>query len=404
MDSANNNNDNDNNNNNGDEIAEPAMHASNGYTSGDVVKKLKAVLSLMASPLTDEVGSTRSVLSGLATIFLAGASIGLVTPGNPVLSPPYRSVSAAIGYVYFLAWSVSFYPQVISNFKRKSVEGLSPDFVVLNVIGFACYTAYNASFFWNTTIQEEYKRRFGPDAEITVQSNDVAFAIHALVLSFVTFCQIIYYNYFYCPGPTGEIDRRTRTVIQLSRPVLAVIVGIVAICVGYPALVLLGKGSSSSSKNDNLDVLLGDDDALARFNWLDFLYLLSYIKIFISLIKYIPQVVLNVRRKSTVGWSIWNILLDFTGGTLSDLQLVLDCANAKDFSGITHNKAKLALGSLSIVFDIIFLVQHYCLYSSAEPTIRNEQNEPLLPTTDSDPEGVQEVSEEEQSQPETIFV
>jgi hypothetical protein len=37
-------------------------------------------------------------------------------------------------------------------------------------------------------------------------------------------------------------------------------------------------------------------------------------------VKYIPQVVLNQRRQSTVGWSIWNVLLDFTGGTLSLVQ------------------------------------------------------------------------------------
>lgn len=32
---------------------------------------------------------------------------------------------------------------------------------------------------------------------------------------------------------------------------------------------------------------------------------------------------MNYRRKSTVGWSIGNILLDFTGGSLSILQMFL---------------------------------------------------------------------------------
>ena len=32
---------------------------------------------------------------------------------------------------------------------------------------------------------------------------------------------------------------------------------------------------------------------------------------------------MNFRRKSTVGWSIGNILLDFTGGSLSILQMFL---------------------------------------------------------------------------------
>jgi cystinosin len=55
-------------------------------------------------------------------------------------------------------------------------------------------------------------------------------------------------------------------------------------------------------------------------SWLTWL---SYIKIIVSLIKYIPQVLLNVSRKSTVGWNIWNIYLDFSGGVLSTLQLFL---------------------------------------------------------------------------------
>jgi hypothetical protein len=63
------------------------------------------------------------------------------------------------------------------------------------------------------------------------------------------------------------------------------------------------------------------------WHWLDFLNACSYIKLAITLIKYVPQVVMNYRRKSTVGWSIGNILLDFTGGTLSMLQMMLNSYN-----------------------------------------------------------------------------
>ena len=277
--------------------------------------------------------------------------------------------------------SVSFYPQVISNFKRKSTAGLSVDFCVLNVIGFAFYTAYSASLYWSPTIQQLYKERYGPDAEITVQSNDVAFAIHALVLSLITLIQIIYYN----------SQNRTFSETEVSGPILLVIAGIAIVCVVYPFLAMVGH------------VL-----HIGSLNMLDYLYLLSYIKIFISLIKYMPQVVLNFKRKSTVGWSIWNILLDLTGGILSDLQLVLDCADLHDFSGITHNKVKLALGSLSIVFDLIFIVQHYILY--AVPAATDEQLEPLLPPTEegasSDEEGApsEDASQSSSSQPLTVFV
>ena len=32
---------------------------------------------------------------------------------------------------------------------------------------------------------------------------------------------------------------------------------------------------------------------------------------------------MNFQRKSTVGWSIGNVLLDFTGGSLSILQMII---------------------------------------------------------------------------------
>lgn len=70
---------------------------------------------------------------------------------------------------------------------------------------------------------------------------------------------------------------------------------------------------------------------------------------------------LNYRRKSTSGWEIWNILLDFSGGSLSMLQLVGDSlAEAKKqglahgWTGIIGNPAKFGLGLVSVSFDVSF--------------------------------------------------
>lgn len=72
-----------------------------------------------------------------------------------------------------------------------------------------------------------------------------------------------------------------------------------------------------------------------------------------------PQVYVNYRRKSTVGWSISQILLDFAGGILSILQLVIDASLQADWSGISGNPVKFGLGNISILFDVIFVTQHY---------------------------------------------
>ena len=73
---------------------------------------------------------------------------------------------------------------------------------------------------------------------------------------------------------------------------------------------------------------------------------------------------LNYKRQSTRGWNINQVLLDFTGGVFSVFQLCMEAYAKDDMSAITGDPVKFGLGSVSIVFDIMFMVQHYCLYKS----------------------------------------
>ncbi|NJI30051.1 hypothetical protein HBI98_23115, partial [Aeromonas veronii] len=68
------------------------------------------------------------------------------------------------------------------------------------------------------------------------------------------------------------------------------------------------------------------------------------------------------QRKSTVGWSIWNALLDITGGIFSLLQMILQSYNNDEEMLILGDPTKFALGLISFLFDILFLVQQYILY------------------------------------------
>jgi cystinosin len=98
---------------------------------------------------------------------------------------------------------------------------------------------------------------------------------------------------------------------------------------------------------------------------LDVVYAVGYVKLVITLIKYTPQVAANWRNKSTRGWSIWQILLDLAGGVLSIAQLGIDSYLQGDWSGVTGNPVKFALGNVSILYDTVFMVQHYVLYRHA---------------------------------------
>jgi len=69
------------------------------------------------------------------------------------------------------------------------------------------------------------------------------------------------------------------------------------------------------------------NQSLSAYSFIDYL---GYSKAVISCIKYVPQAYMNWRRQSTVGWSIINILLDFTGGSLSFTQQFIDAYNRQD--------------------------------------------------------------------------
>lgn len=52
--------------------------------------------------------------------------------------------------------------------------------------------------------------------------------------------------------------------------------------------------------------------------------IMGYMKLSISFLKYLPQFYWNYKRKSTEGWSIFNIILDLTGGLFSFGQMGLE--------------------------------------------------------------------------------
>ncbi|XP_018577032.1 cystinosin homolog [Anoplophora glabripennis] len=237
--------------------------------------------------------------------------------------PGLDTFSLVIGWLYFVAWSISFYPQIYINWRRKSVVGLNFDFIVLNIIGFTLYGIFNLGLYCIPEIEDEYFNRY-PRGLNPVQINDIVFALHAAVATIFTIIQCFIY------------EREEQRVSITAR----VIIGI------FGTFLLIS-------------IILAATDVI---HWLDFLYYCSYVKLTITLIKYVPQAYMNYKRKSTIGWSIGNILLDFTGGTLSMLQMIVNAWNYNDWVSIFGDPTKFGLGLFSVLFDIFFIVQHYVLY------------------------------------------
>jgi LCT (Lysosomal Cystine Transporter) family transporter len=234
------------------------------------------------------------------------------------------------GWIYFAAWSISFYPQIWLNWKRGSVEGLNFDYLVLNIIGFTCYAIYNWMMYFDQHVQDLYLQEH-ERALIPVLTNDIVFATHALIACIITGIQCLFYE---------------RGQQKISY-----------ICMGWGSLLVVISGISFAITLFNV------------INWLQFIMMLSYIKMAVTLSKYFPQVILNVRRKSTIGWSIGNVLLDFTGGSMDITQMVLQASNTDDWSGFYGNPVKFGLGLVSMIFDIVFMIQHYILYRHSDSDV-----------------------------------
>lgn len=234
-------------------------------------------------------------------------------------------LSSILGWIYVLVWNVSSYPQLIKNFRRKSIVGVHLDYLCYNTIGHSFYTLYNfAMYFW-PVVQNEYRRRH-PMSQSPVEFNDLFFPAHAALCCYTMVIQACFY------------ERGKQTVSNMCKMVSAGIL-----------VVALWKVNSA---------------ICSSLPWLDVIYYLSAVKLIITLLKYFPQALLIYRRKSTHGWAITATILDLMGGVFSLAQMFLLAYNHDDWSTLSGNMAKLGLGLFSVMFDVIFSIQHFILYGN----------------------------------------
>eukprot|EP00762_Andalucia_godoyi_P000923 ANDGO_03718.mRNA.1 Cystinosin homolog len=237
---------------------------------------------------------------------------------------PLEGFAESCGWISFVLWSVSFWPQIVENHKRRSVVGYSLDYLAMNILGFICYAVYTCMLYFDKDIQDQYHSEYG-SGSIPVQPNDVAFALHAIFCLFIIAFQCLIF------------ERGEQKVANMSW-------GIIGLGLLYVAI---------------LAIL-----ALAHvFSWFRMLELMSFVKLGMSFIKYVPQAYQNFMRKSTVGWNIHNVFLDFFGGLFSLLQQICLSVDQDDWNQLYGNPAKFGLALESMFFDLIFLFQHYVLYT-----------------------------------------
>ncbi|XP_055586712.1 cystinosin homolog [Uranotaenia lowii] len=239
------------------------------------------------------------------------------------LSQPWIYISLLIGWIYAACWAIGNYPQIILNYKTKCVIGLSFDYLHINIVGHASYAIFNSFLYWNAHVEEEYFRRH-PYGLNPVIGNDVGFAVHACFATGLTLVQCYIY------------ENGGNCVSRMAKTIIGTYYGIILVS---GAMVFVGS-----------------------FHWLDFLYVLSYIKLSTVLIKYFPQAYVIYKRKTTEGFAIMTRVYDIAGGVFSVLQMLINAWNFDDWQSISGDPVKIGLGLFSIMFCMIFIVQHYILY------------------------------------------
>ncbi|KAI1262489.1 cystinosin [Xylariaceae sp. FL1019] len=267
-------------------------------------------------------------------------------------------VSALFGWVYTICWSLSFYPQIILNFRKKSTAGTTVDFPFLNSLGFLAYLTYTSTLYWSPALRHQYALRHN-NLTPTVAANDFAFALHALITT-----AILNTQYFF-PSLWGFERAPGR---KPSRFIVGVFTGCI---VGVLITIFVVAGQPP------------DTDPRTSWAWLDVIYVISYVKLVVTIVKYVPQLVYNQRNRSTKGWSISQILFDFSGGILSIAQLGIDSYLQRDWSGVTGNPAKFVLGNVSMLYDILFIAQHYWLFRN-KAQVKDGEREALLENGEGD--------------------
>ncbi|KAF0691936.1 Aste57867_16932 [Aphanomyces stellatus] len=278
----------------------------------------------------------------LMIVFVTALTFGFALDATSNIPEPYGRISSIVGWAYFTAWGLSFWPQILTNYVRRSVVGISFDYQLYSLVGFVCYMIFNCAFFYSDAVQAEYMP-FHSGHHNAVQVNDVFFSIYAVLASLVVVFQCLVY-------PRGG---------QTLSPVAQAIAGVAAAgCALFYAAAVVYPSTF--------------------FTTLNFLYLLSYVKLAATVVKWIPQVYLNYTRKSTVGFSVWGVLLDLLGSILSIGQLVMDGAVTDDWSAVTGDPVKFGLGAVCIFFDGLVLFQHYVLYADAHDDSHHHEGNPLL--------------------------
>lgn len=156
------------------------------------------------------------------------------------------------------------------------MQGLSIDYLIYSVLGYAAYTVYTAALYWSPGVQAAYISAHAGSAP-DVCLADFLFAAHATVCTMFTVYQCHLYG--------GNSSSSSSSSIEDSRIAAPAAAGLATsqTC----RLTALGTAGAIVAYASHIGTTCGVDDCDA---WLPLLLMLGITKVTMTLIKYTPQV------------------------------------------------------------------------------------------------------------------
>ncbi|KAK4875901.1 hypothetical protein RN001_012323 [Aquatica leii] len=230
-------------------------------------------------------------------------------------------ISRILFWAYIILLTIAFYSQIVLNYKRKSVIGLSFDAILFFVVEHATFFIFYFGLNYLSSNQDDQFKAF-PSYFLMLKQGSMIYNINGLVVISIITVQCFLYE-----SGNQKVSVYAKTVFTL---------------ILLFALFFMAWRGFRLTK------------------WLNRVY--SFLVIIVSAFKFFPQIFLNYKRKSTKGLSMVFVNFKLLGGILILLQLMLDSFNFGDWSLIFKIPIMIAVAIINITLSVFILIQRYYLY------------------------------------------
>lgn len=248
------------------------------------------------------------------------------------------SIDEILGAIYVLSWSISIYTPILTNWSHRSTDAMSFEFVALNCAGYfyLLVSLMLQAFAWLPASEDmagTQQLELAKKPKITWF--DLAYSAHGFLMNIVLLSQLILGRQLWgFKHYSHRMRPRYYRALWLS---IAVFVW-------------------ASGKLHWTNTLNGGWNNSTTLWFCNTMYIL---KVSMSLIKYIPQVMHNYERKSMQGFAIQGVALDIIGGIASLGQLACQLWKEPEFNLALFivNFGKIGLAVVTLTFNNIFVWQ-----------------------------------------------